>query len=93
MLLLALLVGLRALTMVLGRFVKFDGPLGWPLGAASREAFWRRTLPWPSGVQEDDEIAWHVPRSVEPVAPSPRRPVSAGRPVPPTHPQRRIGSH
>ena len=29
--------------------------------AKGHEDFWRRTLPWPRGVQEDDEIAWHVP--------------------------------
>jgi hypothetical protein len=88
--LLGIAVGCGVVAALAARFVGVDGPPGWPLGADSREEFWRRSLPWPRGVQEDDEIAWHVP----PVAsaetePAAQRP-GAGLPVPPTRPQRRV---
>ena len=73
-----------------GRLARGSGPPGLPLGAESRETFWRRTLPWPTGVQEDTEIAWHVPRD-DPPAPTSAAPSSSlGQPVPPTRPQRRL---
>ena len=84
-----ILIGLRALRAVADRFMLSDGPPGWPLGEVSRESFWRRTLPWPRGVQEDSDIAWHVPRPVEPIdVESP--PLTGGRAVPPTRPQSRV---
>jgi hypothetical protein len=93
-LLLAMLVGLRAVAIRIAPFIRVDGPPGWPLGTESREAFWRRTLPWPRGVQEDDEIAWHVPRAdriVSPPGPATAgRPTAGARPVPPTRPQQRL---
>jgi hypothetical protein len=89
-LLLAVLVGVRVLLMLVARVAHVDGPPGWPLGMASREEFWRRTLPWPRGVQEDSEIAWHVPRPEPPPAPDTTRPRPAGRAVPPTRPQPRF---
>jgi hypothetical protein len=85
-LLIALLLGLRA---VVARLVPLDVPFGWPLGAESRDAFWRMTLPWPRGVQEDVEIAWHVPRPASPVDVE-QRPTAPRRPVPPTRPQPRF---
>jgi hypothetical protein len=84
-----ILIGLRALRAVADRFMLSDGPPGWPLGEVSRESFWRRTLPWPQGVQEDSEIAWHVPRPVEP-AETQRRARAEERPRPPTRPQSRV---
>ena len=93
-LMVAILVGLSALATLVARVLQVDAPRGWPLGAVSREAWWRMTLPWPPGVQEDDEIAWHVPRSVPPIGPSEARatsrPAVAPRPVPPTRPQPRF---
>jgi hypothetical protein len=89
-----MLVLIRIVAVVVARYVKFEGPIGWPLGSESREGFWRRALPWPHGVQEDDEIAWHVPRTVAPVSPAAERLARVaspgGRPVPPTRPQSRI---
>jgi hypothetical protein len=79
-----IVVGLTAFALLAAKFVQSDGNL-WP-----RDDFWRRTLPWPRGVQEDDEIAWHVPPTVPTSAALSARPVSLGRPVPPTTPQRRI---
>ncbi|HET9520439.1 MAG TPA: hypothetical protein VFO73_05270 [Candidatus Limnocylindrales bacterium] len=93
----AILAGLRALLALLAHAFDDTGPPGWPLGEGSREAFWRRSLPWPHGVQEDDEIAWHVPRPAPPPgqerlarAETLRRVLSGERPVPPTRPQSRI---
>jgi len=86
-----ILIALRALRAVADRFVLTDGPPGWPLGEVSRESFWRRTLPWPHGVQEDSDIAWHVPRPVEPTDERGQTPrLDEGRPLPPTRPQSRV---
>ncbi len=79
------MVGLTGFALLAAKFVQSDGNL-WP-----RDDFWRTTLPWPRGVQEDDTIAWHVPSAVLPNPALGARPVSLGRPVPPTTPQRRIG--
>jgi hypothetical protein len=89
---LGIVAGAGVLGWLGGRLVRGYGPPGWPLGAESREAFWRRSLPWPTGVQEDSEIAWHVP------VPDAPEPTSAARsdsrrdaqPIPPTQPQRRF---
>ena len=87
--------GLSAFAWTAARFVGLDSTSLWPLGASGRDTFWQRMLPWPRGVQEDDEIAWHVPTpsagsgagsSSTPIGPIPM----AGRPIPPTRPQRRI---
>jgi hypothetical protein len=85
--LVAVIVGMGGVAWLADRVLRGEGPPGWPIGAISREEFWRRSLPWPRGIQEDDEIAWHVPRSAAAGmgAPSPRR----GRPAPPTRPQPR----
>lgn len=85
-----MLAGLRAILGLFDRLIAGDGPPGWPLGEASRDSFWRHALPWPRGVQEDSEIAWHVPRPIPPASGSPRRIVSRERPVPPTRPQSRV---
>jgi hypothetical protein len=87
--LLGIAAGCGAVAALAARFVGGEGPPGWPLGAASREEFWQRAMPWPRGVQEDDEIAWHVPpvpgAESEPIAQRPSAP-----PIPPTRPQRRF---
>ena len=85
----AIVVGLTAFALLAARLVGVDPVVLWPLGEQGHEDFWRRVLPWPRGVQEDDEIAWHVPRTIPPSAAS-AHPVSLARPVPPTAPQRRI---
>jgi hypothetical protein len=41
-------------------------------------------------VQEDDEIAWHVPAPAPSSVVGSARPLPVGRPVPPTAPQRRM---
>ena len=89
---LGIVVTLVVLKVALGlgrRFLDLDGLPRWPPGPDSRATFWERTLPWPRGVQEDSEIAWHVPRSTD--GERERRPVSAEQgAVPPTRPQPRI---
>jgi hypothetical protein len=83
------LVVLRVVAGVGRRFLEVDGLLRWPPDPDSRATFWERTLPWPHGVQEDSDIAWHVPRSAD--AERERAPLSAEEPaVPPTRPQSRI---
>ncbi len=56
-----IVVGLTAFALLAARLVGVDPTSLWPLGEQGHEDFWRRMLPWPLGVQEDDEIAWHVP--------------------------------
>ena len=80
-----ILAGLTAFALLAARFVEFDGNSLWP-----REDFWKRTMPWPRGVQEEESIAWHVPPTAGPEAGRPARPFSLEKPVPPTHPQRRV---
>ncbi|HEX5012594.1 MAG TPA: hypothetical protein VFV72_00445 [Candidatus Limnocylindrales bacterium] len=90
---LLMLAALVAATCVLARFAgrlfRADVPLGWPLGRESRERFWQDALPWPHGVQEDTDIAWHVPRAAPPSSQAERR-EPAARPTPPTRPQPRM---
>jgi hypothetical protein len=85
-----IVVGMAALALLAARAVGVDPIFLWPLGEQGHEDFWRRVLPWPRGVQEDDEIAWHVPRAAPSNIAGSARPVPLGRPVPPTAPQRRI---
>jgi hypothetical protein len=87
---LVILAGLSTFAMLAAWLLRVDSTSLWPLGEQGREGFWRRTLPWPRGVQEDAEIAWHVPRPA-PTAAAPRA-VAIGTAVPPTRPQRRMGS-
>lgn len=79
-----IVAGLTAFALLAARFVEGDGNL-WP-----RDDFWRTTLPWPRGVQEDEAIAWHVPPTEPLGGRKSARPVALGRPIPPTTPQRRI---
>ena len=91
--LVVLAAGAGVLARIAARYVRIEGPLGWPLGRESRERFWRDTMPWPHGVQEDSEIAWHVPRAASGAAGSPvddDPPASRGQAVPPTRPQARL---
>jgi len=85
-----IVVGLTAFALLAARFVGVDPTSLWPLGEVGHEDFWRRVLPWPRGVQEDDEIAWHVPPTSPSRAAASARPMAIGRAVPPTRPQRRI---
>ena len=36
------------------------GGLGSVVNRGDTGSWWRSTMPWPEGVQEDDELAWHV---------------------------------
>jgi hypothetical protein len=85
-----IVVGLTAFALLAARFVGVDPTSLWPLGEVGHEDFWLRVLPWPRGVQEDDEIAWHVPLTGPSTAAGSVRPTSLGAPVPPTRPQRRM---
>jgi hypothetical protein len=86
-------IGVAAsLGWLIGRLASDTWPRGLPLGVESRETFWQKTLPWPTGVQEDTEIAWHVPRDDPPSPPSVAFSSPLGQPTPPTRPQRRLTS-
>lgn len=41
-------------------------PLGALLHGRDSEAWWRATMPWPRGVQEDDEVTWKFRESQPP---------------------------
>jgi hypothetical protein len=82
--------GLCVLVRRFGRLIVGEAAPGWPLRTESREEFWQRMLPWPRGVQEDADIAWHVPTGNPPGAESRPRVVIRERSVPPTRPQSRI---
>lgn len=34
--------------------------LGSLVNRGDSDAWWRSTMPWPQGVQEEDEVRWHV---------------------------------
>jgi len=90
--LLAGVIVAASLGWLIGRLARDTWPRGLPLGVESRETFWRKTLPWPTGVQEDTEIAWHVPRDDRPLPSSVALSPPLDQPVPPTQPQRRLTS-
>jgi hypothetical protein len=51
------------LAVLSGWFVRGGyGGLGSFVDRGDREAWWRATMPWPHGVQEEDGVEWHVPR-------------------------------
>jgi hypothetical protein len=53
-------------------------PLGALVNTGGSEGWWRSTMPWPRGVQEDDELTWTVGTAPK-ATPSPRRaPVDPG---------------
>jgi hypothetical protein len=65
-----------------------------PFGALmhGRDTWWRSTMPWPQGVQEEDSVHWHVRESGATTALSrndgpPRREAHSAEP--PTMPLRR----
>src|SRR5438093_6164123 len=33
--------------------------LGLLVGIGQANVWWRRTMPWPEGIQEDDDVHWH----------------------------------
>jgi hypothetical protein len=41
--------------------------LGTLVNQGDSAAWWRATMPWPQGVQEEDGVAWHI-RDPDPVA-------------------------
>ena len=83
-----LVAAITILARVVARYFRWDVPLGWPLGRESRERFWQEAMPWPHGVQEDADIAWHVPRPAPAVSPVAK--AQSGHPIPPTQPQPRM---
>jgi hypothetical protein len=91
-----ILAGLSMFALLAAWLVRVESTSLFPLGEVGHEEFWRRTMPWPLVVQEDDEIDWHAPRAGEPAVPprtvGPVGSVAFGRSVPPTKPQRRIES-
>ena len=41
-------------------------PLGSIINGGDNATWWRSTMPWPTGVQEEDEVTWSFRRSQEP---------------------------
>ncbi len=41
-------------------------PLGALVHGRDSEGWWRATMPWPRGVQEDDEVTWKFRESQQP---------------------------
>ncbi len=54
------LLGVAAAPLALlgGWLASRDRAVATPLGTTS-EGWWRQTMPWPHGVQEDDAVQWH----------------------------------
>jgi hypothetical protein len=50
------------LALLAGWFVRggYEG-LGSFVDRGDRDAWWRATMPWPHGMQEEDGVGWHVP--------------------------------
>lgn len=85
------LAGLSAFAMLSAWFVRTGyGQFGAFAHGRDDATWWRSSMPWPHGVQEEDEIGWHVPRPPG-ATEQPRRVVFVtGKAVPPTRPQGRI---
>lgn len=47
-------------------------PLGSLVNGGDSETWWRSTMPWPVGVQEEDGLTWSFPDSRQPVGRAPR---------------------
>jgi hypothetical protein len=63
-----LLVALAAAPLaVLGAWIagRREPRLGSLVQVGGREGWWRQTMPWPHGVQEDDEVHWNFGRADE----------------------------
>jgi hypothetical protein len=54
------LLGVAAAPLALlgGWLASRDRAVSTPLGTTA-DGWWRQTLPWPHGVQEDDDVQWH----------------------------------
>jgi hypothetical protein len=92
--LIAILAVMAAPLALLAGWLVRDGYRG--LGAfvdrGEPDAFWRATMPWPRGVQEEDGVTWRIP--------DPEAANAAGAPgkrdpdaltIPPMRPQARVG--
>ena len=85
------LAGLSAFAMLSAWFVRTGyGQFGGFARGRDDATWWRSSMPWPRGVQEDDDIGWHVPRPPGAVEQSPRIGFGTGKAIPPTRPQRPI---
>lgn len=52
-------------------------PLGSLVNGGDSETWWRSTMPWPRGVQEEDDLTWSFRDTQPPPSrPSPSRPVA-----------------
>jgi hypothetical protein len=43
-------------------------PLGALVNSSGSEAWWRSTMPWPRGVQEEDDVTWSFRGSQQPTS-------------------------
>lgn len=96
MIALALTIGITLMAVVAAGFgaATCDG-LGAIVRGRDDQSWWRATLPWPQGVQEDDEVRWRfAPRGAadeeRDADGSERPPPGHARPIPPTRPQARV---
>jgi hypothetical protein len=48
-------------------------PLGALVNGRDSESWWRATMPWPKGVQEEDELTWTFRDRQPPAAPPSKR--------------------
>jgi hypothetical protein len=47
-------------------------PLGSLINGGDNQTWWRSTMPWPVGVQEEDGLTWSFPDSRQTTATAPR---------------------
>jgi hypothetical protein len=69
-------------------------PLGALVNVGGSEGWWRSTMPWPRGVQEEDDLTWTFRESPQPAEPSRRTTAEVDEAdelrIEPTHLQPRI---
>ena len=54
-----LAVAAAPLAMLGGWLASRDRSVAAPYGSNIGDAWWRHTMPWPHGVQEDDDVHWN----------------------------------
>jgi hypothetical protein len=52
------------------------GRLGALVSGQGGDGWWRTTMPWPQGVQEDDDFKWNFGDRDQPIASEPERPAA-----------------
>jgi hypothetical protein len=72
------------------------GGLGALVNPGGSDGWWRTTMPWPQGVQEEDGVQWHIRDADVAIAAAPAGDVTLEQvgddyAIAPTHPKTRIG--